>query len=166
MALFAAGLVATAALARPVHAPAPTLLLGDRDGRFLGAVGAGRGRRARLLAGRKPPPRVVAATLALEDRRFWITPASIRRARPRAVQNLRGRRVSGASTLAMQVARMQHPGRAYLRKVIEALTAVLLTARYGRDAVLAQYLRSSPTATASTASPTRRGATSTSRSRT
>ena len=63
-----------------------------------------------------------------------------------AWQNLRGaRRISGASTIAMQVARMQHPGtRTYLRKTIEALTACLLTARYGRDAVLAHYLRIVP----------------------
>ena len=40
---------------------------------------------------------------------------------------------------------MQNPGgRSYLRKAVEALTAMLLTARYGRSAVLAQYLRLAP----------------------
>jgi penicillin-binding protein 1C len=52
-----------------------------------------------------------------------------------------GRRVSGASTLAMQVARMQHPGaRSWLHKLEEAATAWLLTTGYGREAVLRQYL--------------------------
>ena len=52
--------------------------------------------------------------------------------------NLRsGRRVSGASTLAMQVARMQ-------RKALKAGSAFLMTLRHGRQGVLAQYLRIVP----------------------
>ena len=60
--------------------------------------------------------------------------------------NLRpGRRSSGASTLAMQVARMQHPGaRTVWRKGVEALAALGLTARHGRDGVLGHYLRLAP----------------------
>ncbi len=90
---------------------------------------------------------MVAATLALEDKRFWehpgVDPLALLRA---AWQDLHaGRRVSGASTIAMQVARMQHPGpRTYARKLVESLTALLLTARYGREAVLRQYLRLVP----------------------
>ncbi len=63
-----------------------------------------------------------------------------------ALQNLRRRgRVSGASTLAMQVARMQSPGpRGYLRKASEAVTALLLTQRYGPPEILRQYLRIVP----------------------
>src|SRR2546430_6403049 len=61
-------------------------------------------------------------------------------------KNMRaGRRISGASTIAMQVARMQYPGRrTYLRKLLEAGTACALTVRYGRAAVLAHYLRIVP----------------------
>ncbi len=61
-------------------------------------------------------------------------------------QNLEhGERISGASTLAMQVARLQHPGpRTYSRKLVESLTALALTLRYGREAVLAHYLRIVP----------------------
>jgi penicillin-binding protein 1C len=45
----------------------------------------------------------------------------------------------------MQVARMQSPGRrGYLRKSIEALTALFLTVRYGREAILLQYLQLVP----------------------
>ena len=57
------------------RAPTPTFLLRDRQGRFLGEVGRRRGRRARLLAGsRRCRERVVAATLAIEDRRFCAPP--------------------------------------------------------------------------------------------
>ena len=92
-----------------------------------------------------PPPRVVAATLALEDRRFWrhpgVDPVAVLRA---AWSRLHGGR-SGASTIAMQVARLQHPRpRSLWAKLVEAGTAVALTARYGREAVLAQYLRLAP----------------------
>jgi penicillin-binding protein 1C len=166
-------------------APAPTLLLLDRQGRFLGELPGGpaaraNGRAAHLAraaidgsagsaasntsaaraasgdAGEEGlgywpvpelPPRVVAATLALEDRRFGshpgVDPLAVARA---LLQNLRTRgRVSGASTIAMQVARMQSPGaRGYLRKVTEALTAVFLTERYGSREVLRHYLRIVP----------------------
>ena len=49
--------------------------------------------------------------MALEDRRFWWHPGIDPIAMVRAFwQNVSsGARVSGASTLAMQVARMQHP---------------------------------------------------------
>jgi penicillin-binding protein 1C len=45
----------------------------------------------------------------------------------------------------MQVARMQHPEpRTLWNKAVEAGTAIALTARYGRAAILAQYLRLTP----------------------
>ena len=142
-----------AALHAHLETPPPTLLLLDRSGRFLGELPGGAAADGRSSAGlgywpvEEPPPRVVAATLALEDRRFASHPGVDPAAVVRAVeQNLRHRgRVSGASTLAMQVARMQHPGaRGYLRKLSEALTAVFLTERYGRREILRQYLRIVP----------------------
>ena len=170
------GVVGLAGLRARFVAPPPTLLLLDRDGRFLGELAApaspGPGTTwipaglRRLLRPPAPagggggeeeglgywpltelPPRVVAATLALEDRRFGshpgVDPLAVARA---ALQNLRRRgRVSGASTLAMQVARMQSPGaRGWLRKGTEALTAIFLTERYGSREVLRQYLRIVP----------------------
>ena len=128
--------------------PDPTLLLRDRNGRFLGEVSA---QGADAEFGYWPvdavPERVAQATLLIEDRRFrshpGVDPLALGRA---AVQNLRGkRRISGASTLAMQVARMQQPGaRTYARKAMEALSAVFMTAFHGREAVLAHYLRLVP----------------------
>ena len=93
------------------------------------------------------PKRVVAATLVAEDRRFWQHPGVDLKSVLRAVwQNLsRGQRISGASTLAMQVARMQNPGpRTYRRKAVEAVTALALTRRYGREEILKHYLRLVP----------------------
>jgi penicillin-binding protein 1C len=132
-------------------APAPTAFIIDRDGGFLTQSGH---ESRRADGGRQvdygywpvmPPPRVVAATLALEDRRFWshpgVDPVAVLRA---AWQHVRGGG-SGASTLAMQVVRMQHPRpRTLWAKAVEAGTAIVLTARYGHAAVLAQYLRLAP----------------------
>jgi len=95
----------------------------------------------------KVPERVVAATLALEDRRFYSHPGVDPLALGRALrQNFEaGERISGGSTLAMQVARMQSPGsRGYWRKAFEALTALALTLRHGREGVLRHYLRIVP----------------------
>lgn len=126
--------------------PHPTYLLLDREQRFLAEVGddaAGMG----FWPIDELPPRVVAATLALEDRRFWshpgIDPIGVARA---VQQNLRTQsRLSGASTLAMQVARLSDPrSRTYLHKLREAARAVLLTWRTGRDEVLRDYLRLVP----------------------
>lgn len=128
--------------------PDPTLLLRDRNGRFLGEVSAeGKDAEFGYWPLEKIPERVAQATLLIEDRRFrshpGVDPVALGRA---AVQNLgQGRRISGASTLAMQVARMQNPGaRTYGRKAMEALSAVFMTAFHGREAVLAHYLRLVP----------------------
>ena len=140
-------LLAAAAWRARLEAPAPTLLVRDRHGRYLTEIADPAGREVGYWTLETLPPRVVAATLALEDRRFALHPGVDPLAVLRAFwQDLRtGRRVSGASTLAMQVARMQRPGpRSLLRKAVEALTAVLLTSRYGREAVLAHYLRLAP----------------------
>ena len=134
-------------------APAPTLLVRDRAGRFVGELpdrgDSSRPRDERLgfWPVEELPERVVAATLAIEDRRFWLHPgvdpiAILRAFRQNATS---AERVSGASTLAMQVARLQHPGsRGYLRKALEAATAWIATARYGRAEVLRHYLRVVP----------------------
>jgi len=136
-----------------LRAPEPTPILTDRHGAFLAQLGherevPGAGRIAEYgYWPVVPPDRVVRAMLALEDRRFerhpGIDPAAMLRA---AWHNLAGTgRRSGASTIAMQVARMQQPGpRSLWSKAVEAGTAVALTWRYGRAAVLAQYLRLVP----------------------
>ena len=140
-------LVSVAAWRARFVTPPATVLLRDRHGAFLAEVSVLPGQELGYWPVPDLPQRVVAATVALEDRRFWSHPGVDALAVARAVvQNVgHARRVSGASTLAMQVARMQNPGgRSYLRKAVEALTGAFLTARYGRSAVLAQYLRLAP----------------------
>ena len=128
-------------------APPATLYLEDRNGRFLGEVGASKDDEYGYWPLADLPPRVAAATLAVEDHRFYghpgVDPIAVARA---FWQNIRtGKRLSGASTLAMQVTRMQFPGpRRYFRKATEALTALFLTWRNGREEVLRHYLRIVP----------------------
>jgi penicillin-binding protein 1C len=130
-----------------LSAPQPTPLLYDRNGTLLAQFGD-------TINGRteygfwhldQVPDRIARATLALEDRRFAAHSGVDAWAVLRAVwTHLHGGR-SGASTVAMQVARMQHPeSRTLWNKSVEAGTALLLTARYGREAILAQYLRLVP----------------------
>jgi len=53
--------------------------------------------------------------------------------------------VQGASTLAMQIARLEAPAtRSLTRKLAEACVALGITARYGRDAILNHYLTIAP----------------------
>jgi penicillin-binding protein 1C len=117
--------------------------------RWFGAAGR-LARQAWIQACRHPGPvmaTMAAATIAIEDRRFDLHPGVDPLAVARALRdNVRsGRRVSGASTLAMQVARMQRPGRrSYARKALEAASAFLITLRHGRRGVLAHYLRIVP----------------------
>jgi penicillin-binding protein 1C len=127
--------------------PSPTLYLLDRHGRFLGETGAETEDACGFWPLETLPPRVAAATIGVEDRRFKRHPGVDPLAVGRAIyQNLlAGKRLSGASTLAMQVARLQNPGRrGYCRKATEALTALFMTWRYGRDAILRQYLQIVP----------------------
>src|SRR5580693_7034419 len=109
--------------------PRSTAILSDRHGAFLGQIGQGENGYGYWPVERVPE-RVSAAILALEDHRFWdhagVDPLAVARA---ARSNLlESRRVSGASTLAMQVARMQHPAtRGYFAKAIEMATALTMT---------------------------------------
>jgi penicillin-binding protein 1C len=130
-----------------LFAPQPTPILLDRNGGFMAQIAAPDDAGYGYWEIADLPPRVVAATVALEDRRFWWHPGVDPLAIGRAVwQNVTsGNRVSGASTLAMQVVRMQDPAaRNYLNKAREASTALFLTLRYGREAVLRQYLKLAP----------------------
>ncbi len=123
--------------------PTVTVLLTDRHGEFLGEISGDRDSELGYWPLTQIPPRVAAAATVVEDRYFHlhpgVNPAAIARA---LYQNFgSGRVVSGGSTIAMQIARMQNPGRrTILKKTVEAVTALILTLRYGRDAIMAHYL--------------------------
>src|SRR5690242_21819882 len=113
-------------------APTPTPIVSDRNGTFITQAGHRDADRVEYGYWITPPPeRVVRATLALEDRRFWSHPGVDPVAIARALwQHLTGHGRSGASTIAMQVARMQHKRpRTLWAKALEAGTAVALTVR-------------------------------------
>ncbi len=130
-----------------LDSPRPSLLIVDRRGAYL-AERPGDGD----ALGYWPlpavlPERIVRATLETEDRRFFehagVSPRSLVRALWQDVRNLRV--ISGGSTLAMQTARLQTPGRrTLLRKVKEMAEALLLVSRHGHEQVLRQYLTLAP----------------------
>lgn len=94
----------------------------------------------------KLPERISECFISIEDKRFlkhsgvdWF---SLFRA---IINNITGKSRQGASTIPMQLARMQNPGpRTYWRKACEILTALLLVRKYGHNAVMRQYLRLVP----------------------
>ena len=94
------------------------------------------------------PPLVVAATLAAEDRRFFIHPGVDPLAVVRAtLHNIRsGRVVEGGSTITQQAAKLilDSDGRSVANKVRETILAVRLERQLSKAAILAMYLNAAP----------------------
>jgi penicillin-binding protein 1C len=134
-------------LERRLLSPEPSKLILDRRGKYLGEVPGSGDQLGYWPVPYELPEKIRVATLETEDRAFYQHPGvhlpSVARA---AWQNLKNRRViSGASTIAMQVARMQHPGsRSLWRKATEGAEALLLTREHGHEKVLRQYLTIAP----------------------
>lgn len=125
----------------------PSLHLVDRAYRFIAAVENPTGEFGYWEMPADLPPTVVTATLAAEDRRFESHfGVDLRAASAAFLDNyIRRRGYRGASTLAMQVARLQRGGSGgWYNKVRDAVAAVGLTAFHGRDRVLRQYLGFAP----------------------
>jgi penicillin-binding protein 1C len=129
------------ALTAPVAQPA--LTLEDRDGVVLRTTRAADGSRARWTPIAAIDAKLLAAFVAVEDRRFFSHGAIDWRAVARAAwHDVRARRVvSGASTIAMQTARLLHPtARNVAGKIVQALWALRLGAHLSRQEMLEQYL--------------------------
>lgn len=127
--------------------PTPSHVLIDRTGRPLGELPGTSDSLGFWPLPETLPAKVLVTTLETEDRHFFehrgIAWPSVARAAWQNVANLRV--ISGASTIPMQVARLQHPSRrTLLAKLREAAEAMLLVQRHGRDAVLRQYLTVAP----------------------
>ncbi len=92
-------------------------------------------------------PGLIDTLVAIEDRHFWhhpgVNPLSLARA---AWQDLRaGRIVSGGSSLTMQAARLLEPRPRTLRaKLIEAVRALQLEARFSKRDILGIWLTLAP----------------------
>lgn len=129
--------------------PAATALLEDRTGTFLSESA---GHHLQELGywdiPQSIPERIEAAFLITEDRRFYEHPGIDGRAILRALwKNMTTAQRQGASTIAMQVARMQRDlpadgsyRRTYWQKLCESITALLLIRKFGHQAVLRHYL--------------------------
>lgn len=127
--------------------PAATPIFTDRYGTFLAEGTANE--NAPLGFWDSPvllPERIVSCLLTVEDKRYYehfgVDFRSLLRA---LVNNLSGRPRQGASTIAMQTARLQRPGKRSLwRKACEMGTAVWLNRKYGHENVLRHYLKIVP----------------------
>ncbi|MBK8636787.1 MAG: penicillin-binding protein 1C [Chromatiaceae bacterium] len=152
---FLAGLAALASLPFLVNALEPRLgavptspLVLDRHGRLLRAftVADGRWRLPVTLA--EVDPLFIRILLACEDRRFHdhggVDVLALARAAGQWAAN--GRIVSGASTLTMQVARLQEgqPTRGLAGKTRQMVAALALERRLDKVAILERYLLLAP----------------------
>ncbi len=121
----------------------PTLLLEASTGEPLGRIGPLRTADVPL---QDFPASLIQAVLSIEDHRFYdhfgVDPLGILRAAHRNAAA--GGIVEGGSTITQQLVKLRYVGndRTYLRKLREALTAVWLEARLGKDEILTRYLNS------------------------
>ena len=125
----------------------PTPTITDRNGVILSAPLSNAGTRSESIV--IVPPRIAAATIAAEDRRFrWhpgIDPFAVVRAAAHDVVHLRI--VEGGSTITQQVAKLMLAGRAersWRSKMEEAVIALRLEHRYDKTTILALYLNLAP----------------------
>jgi penicillin-binding protein 1C len=129
------------AITAPIVQPALTIT--SRDGVVLRTTRAADGSRARWMPIADIDAKLIAAFVAVEDRRFFAHGSIDWRAVARAAyHDARARRVvSGASTIAMQTARLLHPTpRTIAGKVVQTLWALRLGAHLTRQEMLEQYL--------------------------
>ncbi len=129
-----------------LFSPPPTPIIEDRAGNFL-TEGENQYRSLGYWDVEGPlNPRMALCLTAIEDRRFYAHPGVDVRSIARSIlNNSAGGRRQGASTIAMQVARMEYPAsRAMTAKVLEASTAFFLIAKFGHERVLRHYLKIVP----------------------
>jgi penicillin-binding protein 1C len=130
-----------------LSAPLPTQLIYDRNGYFLSESNPWDNNLLGYWNVTNPvPEKIKQALIYAEDRRFYshfgVDPYALFRA---VYQNLAGNPRQGASTIAMQVARMQRQTeRTYWNKLCEMVIATGLILKYGHEAVLNHYLKLMP----------------------
>lgn len=119
----------------------------DRDGSLLRPFMAGSGIWRLATTPDQVDPLYLSLLKAVEDQRFDLHPGVDPLAVVRAAGQMvtAGRRVSGASTLTMQAARLSKPQpRTFTAKIEETFRAVQMRQRLGRDGVLGVYLTLAP----------------------
>lgn len=125
---------------RDVHLQVP-LKVYSHDGRLMAQYGVKRRIPVRLSEVPKP---LIQAVLATEDARFYEHPGVdfIGLARAAKAVVLSGRKVQGASTITMQVARnfFLNRKKTYVRKFNEILLAIKIDKTFSKDKILELYL--------------------------
>lgn len=119
----------------------------DRRGAWLRALPVENGRWRLRADLERTDPSFLRRLVAIEDERFLEHPGVDARAVLRASGQaaMRGRVVSGASTLSMQTARLLEPRpRTLGAKLIEMVRAIQIEARYSKRELLALYLTLAP----------------------
>ncbi|HLW93265.1 MAG TPA: penicillin-binding protein 1C [Roseiarcus sp.] len=120
----------------------------DRDGRLLRAFTLADGRWRLPVSAGDVDPRYIRMLLAYEDRRFYAHDGVDWRAMARAALQLaiRGRIVSGGSTLTMQVARLIEPReeRSLSAKLRQIVRALQIEQAISKNGVLDRYLALAP----------------------
>ena len=152
-AVFIAGLSAVFLVCSSFYWPVPkhrldpkpviSLRLEDRSGILLREVLSDEGGLCRWVRLADISPLLLKATIASEDRHYFVHPGVNPYAVVRAfIQNLKSQRVvSGASTITQQVIRnVFHFRRTLLTKTLEAWLAVRLEHTLSKDEILVQYL--------------------------
>lgn len=119
----------------------------DRRGQWLRALPVENGRWRIRADLKRTDPSFLRRLIAIEDQRFFahagVDPRAVARAGGSAL--LRGRVVSGASTLSMQTARLLEPRPRNLgSKLVEMIRAIQIEARLSKREVLALYLTLAP----------------------
>jgi penicillin-binding protein 1C len=150
--LTTAGLIAAAiafwySLPHPLFDEPYSSVLLSREGHLLGARVAADG-QWRFPQSHSVPDKFRHALIHFEDRRFLqhpgVDPAAVGRA---LYLNLtRGKVVSGASTLSMQVIRLARGDRerTYLQKAVESILALRLELAFSKDEILALHASHAP----------------------
>jgi len=128
--------------------PEPSLRLEDRHGQLLAERVNARGQRHRWVPLAEISPTVIAATIAVEDSRFYdhvgVDWRGVGRAAVDAVRA--GAIVSGASTITMQLVRsvQPHPYRGLAPKMVELVRALRMERAVDKRVILEQYLNRVP----------------------
>lgn len=132
----------------PTTLPAPSTVVVDRDDRLLRAFTDAEGRWRLPVTLQEVDANLVRWLVAYEDKRFHDHAGVDGRAALRAAGQAiaHGRVVSGASTLTMQTVRLLTKDRRRTadRKLVEAVRAIQLERRLGKDEILTLYLNAAP----------------------
>ena len=126
--------------------PPATPLFEDKDGNYLTDFPNEDGEYGFWKIEGTIPARVKVAFLIIEDKHFYTHCGVHVKSLIRAfINNISGRPVQGASTIPMQIARMQRPGkRSLLNKIEEIYTAIFLVFSHTHEELLSHYLRIIP----------------------